>query len=128
MGADPSDTRSLARAVSIGLRGRCPQCGKGRLFSGFVTTAPACEVCGLDLAFADAGDGPAVFVIMIVGFLVVGAALWIELRVEPPYWLMAAIFGPLTIGLCLGMLRPLKGLLISLQFHHKAREGRFDGF
>ncbi|MFO1185181.1 MAG: DUF983 domain-containing protein [Bauldia sp.] len=98
------------------------------MFSGFVTTAPACEVCGLDLAFADAGDGPAVFVIMIVGFLVVGAALWIELRVEPPYWLMAAIFGPLTIGLCLGMLRPLKGLLISLQFHHKAREGRFDGF
>lgn len=118
--------RTLAQAALIGLKCRCPRCGRGRLYKGFIDAAPQCEVCQLDFAFADSGDGPAVFVIMIVGFLVVGVALWVELRSEPPLWLMAAIFGPLTIGLCLGILRPLKSLLISLQFHNKAREGRID--
>lgn len=118
--------RSVAEAVRIGLRCRCPRCGRGALFKGFVDTAPRCADCDLDFAFADAGDGPAVFVIMIVGFLVVGAALWVEVRAEPPFWLLAVIFGPLTIGLCLGILRPLKSLLISLQFHYRAREGRID--
>jgi len=109
-----------------GLSGRCPRCGKGRLFKGFLDAAPRCTVCGLDYAFIDSGDGPAVFVIMIVGFVVVGIALVVSINVQLPYWVMLAIFAPLTLALCLGLLRPLKGLLIALQYTHKAREGQVE--
>ena len=107
-----------------GLGCRCPRCGQGRLFSGYLTTAPRCEVCGLDYGFIDAGDGPAVFVILIVGFVVVGAALVTEMAYQPPYWLHALLWLPLTLLMTLGMVRPLKGLMIALQYHHKAAEGR----
>ena len=66
-------------AISTGLAGRCPRCGDGRLFQGFLTVAPKCEVCGLDFGFADSGDGPAVFVTLIAGFLVVGLALIVDM-------------------------------------------------
>ena len=88
---------------------------------------PRCEVCGLDYGFADAGDGPAVFVIMIAGFLVCGTALVVEMRYAPPLWVHAVLWLPLVLILTIGPLRPLKGLLIALQFHHKAAEGRLDG-
>jgi uncharacterized protein (DUF983 family) len=109
-----------------GLLCRCPNCGKGHLFTGFLTLRPRCEVCGLDYGFADAGDGPAVFVIMIAGFLVCGAALVIEMRYAPPLWVHAVLWLPLVLITTIGPLRPLKGLLIALQFHHKAAEGRLD--
>src|SRR5919199_3861767 len=109
-----------------GLRGRCPRCGQGRLFSGFLTTAPRCGVCGLDYGFVDAGDGPAVFVILIVGFVVVGAALVTEMLYRPPYWVHAMLWLPLVLVLCLGLVRPLKGVLIALQYTHKAAEGRLS--
>jgi uncharacterized protein (DUF983 family) len=111
---------------STGLSGRCPRCGEGRLFSGFLTIAPACEHCGLDFAFADAGDGPAVFVTLFAGFLVLGAALWVELAYEPPFWVHLMIFAPLTLIVCLGILRPLKGLLVSTQYANKAEQGRLQ--
>jgi uncharacterized protein (DUF983 family) len=113
--------------VSTGLAGRCPRCGNGHLFSGFVTVAPRCEVCGLDLRFADSGDGPAVFVMLFAGFLVVGTALLVEVRYEPPFWVHFIIFLPLTLLVCLGMLRPLKGLLIALQYRNKAEQGGLGG-
>ena len=69
--------------IMAGLRGRCPRCGQGRLFSGFLTVAPRCEVCGLDYSFADPADGPAIFVMLIIGFVVVGLALWVEVTYEP---------------------------------------------
>jgi uncharacterized protein (DUF983 family) len=78
----------------------------------------------LSYAFADAGDGPAVFVILIVGFLIVGAALLVEVNYEPPLWVHGVIWIPLLLLLSIGLLRLLKGLLIALQFHHQAREGR----
>ena len=109
-----------------GLRCRCPRCGRGRLFTGFLTLAPACERCGLDYGFADAGDGPAVFVILIAGFLVVGAAVTVEFVWRPPYWVHALLWIPMILVVTLGLLRPLKGLLVALQFHHKAEEGRLD--
>src|ERR1700739_4101699 len=83
--------------IGRGLAGRCPRCGKGKLFQGFLTLAPRCERCGLDYSFADAGDGPAVFVILIAGFIVVGAALFVQMLYEPPYWLDALIFLPLIL-------------------------------
>ena len=109
-----------------GLACRCPRCGKGRLFEGFLTLRPACEACGLDFGFADSGDGPAVFVILFAGFVVVFAALLVEVMYQPPYWLHALLWGPLILLTTLAPLRPAKGLMIALQFHHKAAEGRFD--
>jgi uncharacterized protein (DUF983 family) len=110
-----------------GLRGRCPRCGEGRLFSGFLSLNPRCAACGLDFAFADSADGPAVFVILIVGFVIAGAALLTEVAFSPPIWLHFVLWVPLVLILCLGTLRPLKGVLIALQYHHKAEEGRIHG-
>jgi len=111
---------------STGIAGRCPRCGEGRLFTGFINLAPRCEVCGLDFKFADAGDGPAVFVTLLAGFVVLGAGLWTQLRYDPPFWVYLLIFIPLTLIVCLGMLRPLKGLLIALQYRNKAEQGRLE--
>lgn len=118
-----------AHASSLSLAavsGRCPCCNKGRVFSGFLNVAPCCDVCGLDLSFADAGDGPAVFVIFIVGFIIVAAALGVELVFQPPYWLHMAIWFPSIILISLVLLRPIKGLMIALQYRNKACEGRLD--
>jgi uncharacterized protein (DUF983 family) len=112
--------------IATGLRGRCPRCGEGRLFSGFLMLAPKCQACGLDFAFADSADGPAVFVILIVGFVIAGAALLVEVAYSPPIWLHFVLWVPLVLILCLGTLRPLKGVLIALQYHHKAEQGRID--
>lgn len=109
-----------------GLAGRCPRCGKGHLFSGFLNVRRECEVCGLDYSFADAGDGPAIFVILIAGFIVVGAALIVEVLYQPPFWLHAALWGPLILIVTLAPLRLLKGLLIALQYHHDAAPGRLE--
>ena len=112
--------------VSTGLKGRCPRCGEGHLFDGFLTVKPKCSACGLDLGFADSGDGPAVFVILLAGFLVCGAALVVEVKYTPPFWVHALIFGPMVLIVCLGLLRPMKGLMIALQYRNNAREGRLD--
>jgi uncharacterized protein (DUF983 family) len=117
-------TRGLASTIWAGIVGRCPVCGQGRLFQGYLHLAPACSVCGLDFSAADAGDGPAVFVILVTGFLVVGAALIVEILYAPPYWLHALVWGPLAIVLPLLLLRSFKGVLIALQFRHKAAEGQ----
>ena len=81
-------------------------------------------MCGLDYDFADSGDGPAVFVILITGFIIVGAALLVEVYYQPPYWLHALIWGSLALALPLLLLRSFKGVLIALQFRHKAEEGK----
>ena len=118
----PSDALPIAR----GLRGQCPRCGKGRLFRGFLTLRPACESCGLDFGFADAGDGPAVFVILFGGAIVVFAALITEAVYQPPYWVHAMLWLPLILLVTLTPLRPIKGLLVALQYHHTAAEGRLE--
>jgi uncharacterized protein (DUF983 family) len=107
-----------------GLLGRCPRCGRGKLFEGFLSVAPECPHCGLDYTKVDTGDGPAVFIILIAGFLIVGLAMFVELSYQPPYWLHALIFLPLAILLPMGLLRPFKATLIALQYHNRAREGR----
>lgn len=113
-------------AVSTGLRGRCPNCGEGALFGGFLRLNGRCANCGLDLSFADSADGPAVFIILIVGFIIAGAALLTEIAWSPPVFVHLLIWPPLVLFLCLGLLRPLKGLLIALQYRHRAEEGRLD--
>ncbi|WP_421724586.1 DUF983 domain-containing protein [Bauldia sp.] len=110
-----------------GMRGLCPRCGKGRLFNGFLALDDRCSHCGLDYSFADSADGPAVFITMIVGFIVVGFALYVEFAFHPPYWVHIVLWVPLVLALSLGLLRPLKGWLIAQQYRHRAREGRVDG-
>jgi uncharacterized protein (DUF983 family) len=116
----PTVTESALR----GLACRCPRCGKGKLYSGFLTLRPSCAACGLDFSFMDSGDGPAVFVIMIAGAIVVTAALITEVKYQPPFWVHAVLWLPLTLAVTLWPLRAIKSLLIALQFHHKAAEGR----
>lgn len=117
-----------ANPFIAGIAGRCPNCGKGRLFQGFLKVRPTCEACGFDLSSADSGDGPAVFIILIVGGIVAFAALFTEFSVRPPMWVHLALWLPLTIILSLALIRPFKGVLIALQFHNKAREARPDDF
>lgn len=112
--------------VSIGIKGRCPRCAEGQLFEGFLKLKKKCLNCKLDFAFADAGDGPAVFVMTGLGFLVVGLALWLEVNYSPPLWLHLMIWLPLTIGLGLYLLKIMKGIMICLQFKNKAAQGEID--
>ena len=105
MSQKPIET--LSGSIRAGLSCACPRCGRGKLFQGFLTPRPRCEACGLDYSFADAGDGPAVFIMFLAGFIVVGAALIVIVTIGP--------------------LRPMKGLMIALQYHHQAEERRFGG-
>ncbi|QPF84458.1 DUF983 domain-containing protein [Bradyrhizobium genosp. L] len=116
----PTVTESALRGIAC----RCPRCGKGKLYSGFLTLAPRCQACDLDYAFIDAGDGPAVFIIMLAGAIVVASALIVEVKYQPPFWVHAALWLPLIIVTTIFPLRSMKSLLIALQFHHKAAEGQ----
>jgi uncharacterized protein (DUF983 family) len=118
---------SLSGSIRAGLACACPRCGRGKLFQGFLTLRPRCEACGLDYSFADAGDGPAVFIMFLAGFIVVGSSLIVEALYHPPYWVHAVLWLPLIVIVTIGPLRPMKGLMIALQYHHKAEEGRFGG-
>ncbi len=106
----------------VGLKARCPRCGEGALFRSGLVLRERCERCGLDYAFADSGDGPAVFAIFILGFAVLAGALLVEFRIGPPVWVHVALWGVLTPLLAFGLLRVLKASLIALQYKHKAGE------
>lgn len=108
--------------LKAGLKARCPRCGEGRLFRGFLDVQTRCPVCDLDYSRVDSGDGPAVFVILLVGLVVVGLALWLELAYTPPIWLHLVLWVPLILVLSLGLLRPMKATLIALQYRHKASQ------
>jgi uncharacterized protein (DUF983 family) len=119
-----SGASTLSQAILRGLACRCPRCGNGKVFAGFLSLRPSCSECGLDYAFIDAGDGPAVFIILIAGFVVVFCALIVEVMYQPPFWVHALLWVPLILLTTLAPLRPMKSLLIALQFHHKAELGR----
>ena len=110
--------------LSTGLGCRCPRCGQGKLFQGFLKVVPACPQCRLDLSGADSADGPAVFIIFIVGAIVVPLALLTELWFAPPIWVQVVVWGPLILGPSLGLLRPAKAILIALQYKHQSGETR----
>ena len=116
---------TLPGAIIAGLTCACPRCGRGKLFQGFLSLRSCCDVCGLDYSFADSGDGPAVFIMFLAGFIVVFAALVTEVVYQPPLWVHAALWLPLILIVTLSPLRPMKGLLIALQYHHRAAERRF---
>jgi uncharacterized protein (DUF983 family) len=115
---------TLPSPFVAGLKARCPRCGHGPLFRSGLVLRGNCERCGLSYAFADAGDGPAVFAIFILGFVVLGAALLLEFHAGPPVWVHVVLWGITTPLLALGLLRVLKATLIALQYKHQAGEGR----
>lgn len=110
--------------LAASLLGRCPRCGQGRLFAGYLTIAPACTVCRQDFSSFDVGDGAAALVILVVGAIVAGAALWTEFTYQPPLWVHALLWAPLIVILTFVFLRVIKSALLVLQFKHKAGEGR----
>ena len=107
-----------ASVVAAGLKGRCPRCGRGALFRGLLTVRERCEICGLDLAPHDAGDGPAVFVILILGALVVPLALLLESALAPPTWVHLIVWPPVIVGLAVLLLRPMKAILVACHFRN----------
>lgn len=112
-------------SISAGLRCRCPRCGDGRLYNGFLKMAPACERCGLDFSFADPADGPAFFVMSGVGITVMALwAAWVIVA-QPPIWAQMAVVFPAMIAGCLGALRPVKAWLVAEQYVRKAEEARW---
>lgn len=123
--AEPQHSLSdLPNPFAAGVGCRCPRCGKGRLFAGVLSLslAPSCSACGLDYTFVDSGDGPAVFAILILGFLVLGGALVAEFVFRVPVWGHVVLWGLLTPLIALGLLRTLKATLTALQFRYKAEE------
>lgn len=110
--------------LKTGLAGRCPRCQAGHLFNGYLTLAPACEICGLDYSFADPADGPAFFSMSIVAVPALAFAVWFQMSYQPALWIHLFTTMPLTLLASVALLRPLKGWLVCSQFFFKAEEGQ----
>ena len=112
--------------LRAGLACRCPRCGQGAVFAGALTLdlRERCDRCRLSFKFVDTGDGPAVFAIMLLGFLMMGLALVVEFKLGPPLWVHVLLWAPITLLFAFGLLRPMKAVLIALQFTHQAEEAR----
>ena len=111
---------------AVGFRGLCPRCGNKTLFKGLATFAPKCRGCGLDFEAFNVGDGPAAFLTLIVGGLIVGLAIALELSAAPPFWVHILLWLPLTTVAVIFSLRLAKALLLALEYRHLAREGRIQ--
>jgi uncharacterized protein (DUF983 family) len=106
------------------IKGLCPHCGEKTLFAGLLSFAPKCRACGLDFAEFNVGDGPAAFLIFIVGGLTVALGMWVELAFEPPLWVHPLLWIPFATVLTVGLLRLSKALLLTLEYRKGAREAR----
>ncbi len=114
-------------AIKVGVSGCCPRCGEGRLYDGLLQPAKGCKACRLDYVFIDAGDGPTVFVIMFLGFVVLGLALFVDSAWSPPVWVHIILWLPLIAILGIFAMRVVKGMLIAQQYVHNAHQGELDG-
>lgn len=110
--------------LQSGLTGACPRCGERTLFSGPVHFAEHCPGCGLDYSSFNVGDGPAAFLTLIIGALVVGLALTVEISIKPPFWVHILLWVPFTAAAVVFGLRVGKGVLLALEYRNAAREGR----
>lgn len=112
--------------LKTGLACRCPRCGKGPLYKGYLSLRESCPDCGLDYGFADPADGPAFFVMSGAGLIGMIFMMAFEFTVHPPIWVHAVVTLPLLVALCLGCLRPFKAWLVAEQYVHKAAEPTFE--
>lgn len=122
----PPVPETAGTPMALGIRGRCPRCGQGHLFAGYLRLADRCDQCGLDLGFADPADGPAFFVMSIVSVPLVGFAAWLEIAHQAPLWVHLLTTLPLAVLSVLALLRPLKGWLVCAQYINKAAQGRLQ--
>jgi uncharacterized protein (DUF983 family) len=119
---NPDTTKGQPAIGEAALFGCCPRCGARTLFDGLVRFAPRCRACGLDFARFNVGDGPAAFLTLVIGGLVTGLALWLELSASPPWWLHVILWLPLTTGLVILGLRVSKAMLLIREYRADARE------
>ena len=122
-GARPTSPEQPPSLVQTALAGRCPRCGQRTLFAGLIRFAPKCRACGLDFAAFNVGDGPAAFLILIVGALVTALAIVLKLTLAPPTWVHVLLWPPVILAAVLGSLRLSKAALLALEYRHSAREG-----
>lgn len=124
-----SPDESFPRTLGYALRNLCPRCREGKIFAEWSDLSPreSCPVCGLNLREHDNGDGPAVFLIFILGFLLVPVALLSDALFEIPLWVHGILWTLIALVLCLAMLRPLKSYIIALQYKHLPRTFGADG-
>lgn len=118
------NSKGQPEIASAALFGQCPRCGARTLFEGLAKFAPRCSACGLDYSQFNVGDGPAAFLTMIVGGIIAALAIWLQLSFDPPFWLHAILWIPLTTALVIGGLRVSKAWLLITEFHRRAGEGR----
>ena len=112
--------------IRTGLLCRCPRCGKGPLFTGFLKVVDRCAACGFDFTRLNTGDGAAIFIMQIAGGIVVFGALFVQVAYNPPIWAMLLVSLPLVAGLSLGLMRPGKGVMIALQMRNRSGQSRHD--
>lgn len=124
MNPSPDVSKGQPGVTQAALFGLCPRCGAKGLFANAIQFAPRCHACGLDFAKFNVGDGPAAFLTMIIGGLVVGLAVWLQLSVEPPWWVHVLLWVPLTVGGVVGGLRVAKAALLWSEYRQKAGEAR----
>lgn len=113
-------------AVRAAAKGCCPRCGRGPLYAGLLRFNARCTNCGLDIGAFNVGDGPAAFLTLVIGAVVVGLAMWVELSLEPAWWVHLLLWPPIVIVATIGSLRVAKGVLLALEYRHQAAEGRRD--
>jgi len=116
------DPSAKLAPLGTAMLGRCPRCGQGKLFSGVLNIREGCDVCGLDLRGVDTGDGAAALVILVLGFIIVGLAFWVDIRFEPPLWVHAVIWPLVTVPAAILMIRPLKAGLVWSQYRNRRTE------
>ncbi|HEY1124411.1 MAG TPA: DUF983 domain-containing protein [Sphingobium sp.] len=124
---DDNSTRAPTPLVRAAIRAHCPRCENAPLFDGWVRFAPSCRACGLDYGKFNVGDGPAAFLILIIGALITALALMLQLGAHPPFWVHIILWVPITTALVILCLRTSKAALLILEYRHQAREGRISG-
>jgi uncharacterized protein (DUF983 family) len=122
MNGQAPDTKGQPGIAAAALFGLCPRCGTRSLFGGVASFAPRCRDCELDYSRFNVGDGPAAFLIMVIGAVVVGLALWVEFSFDPPVWVHAVLWAPVIAVATLGGLRITKAALLITEYQRDARE------
>ncbi len=112
--------------LSAGWKCRCPECGEGQLYRGYLEMNDKCAACSADFTIADSGDGPAFFVMFTALIFLAPAAMIFELAFSPPRWVHIVIWIPVVFAFCMALLRPFKAILFAMQWKHKAEEARFE--
>ncbi len=123
---EPQQPKGQSGLIQAALFGECPSCGARTLFAGWVRFAPRCRACGHDFAAYNVGDGPAAFLILVIGALVSALAVVLQVKASPPFWVHVLLWVPLTFALVILSLRVSKAAMLIHEARAEVREGRVD--